>query len=290
MLRKHAILAEGPKGDSIMTVSTSKHDKYIEYCMSVADEFQARINRMRNFVSHNLSSGTANESILREFLALHAPSEIGVGQGFILDPFDGDGVGASKQCDILVYDQTNYPLVYADGPIKVVMPQAARMVIEVKTTLDGRGLQQAIDNIISAHKVVGRKHGFQGVIFAFQSTQRLGTLLKSLKQHPTPTHAPTAILLLDKGIVIHRYGWLRQYEMRNKPQQEGSLVYPYAMRRARSTRKSAVVLTFLLLLYFHAMHLKGFFESIPINAIIETMEEHTELLYDDMYIGAPPTE
>ena len=44
-----------------------------------------------------------------------------VSQGFICDPSDKRWV--SKQCDILVYDKNHYPVVYADGSIKVVWPK-----------------------------------------------------------------------------------------------------------------------------------------------------------------------
>jgi hypothetical protein len=44
-------------------------DTFFEYCMGVAQEFEARLNRIRVFVKHNLTSGTANEIILRDFLA-----------------------------------------------------------------------------------------------------------------------------------------------------------------------------------------------------------------------------
>jgi hypothetical protein len=64
----------------------SRADKFFEYCVSVAKEFQSRMNRMRVFVRHNLSSGTANEILLRDFLAKHASGNFSVSQGFICDP------------------------------------------------------------------------------------------------------------------------------------------------------------------------------------------------------------
>jgi hypothetical protein len=265
---------------------TSRANRYLDYCISVADEFQARINRLRVFVSHNVSSGTANESILREFLSLHAPSEVQVAQGFIFDPFEEDE--PSKQCDILVYDQMRFPLAYADGPIKVVFPDAARMVIEVKTMLDGKALAQAIENIVSADNLSGQMDRFYGVIFAFKSPRSWKTVIDNMRKYQTVTCAPTAILLLDKGIIIHSYGWLREKEMMSQPAKTPSVWYPYAVRRSKDSRKGAIVVAFLLLLFFQSAG-GGLFESIPINAIIDAMEEHTELLDDQVYIGAPIT-
>lgn len=128
---------------------SSKADNFFEYCVSVAKEFQSRMSRMRVFVQHNLSTGTANEVILREFLSKHASGNFEVSQGFICDPSEKKSV--SRQCDILVYNKNRYPVVYADGPIKVVWPESVAMVIEVKTTLLKKDIESALENVISAN-------------------------------------------------------------------------------------------------------------------------------------------
>jgi hypothetical protein len=243
------------------------------------------MNRLRVFIKkHNLSSGNANESILRDFLAKHAHGEVRVGQGFICDPFEQ--VSVSKQCDILIYDQNNYPIVYSDGPITVVLPGAVRMVIEVKTRLNEEHLIAAVGNIMAAREVSPYS---VGVIFAFRSI-KYETIIKHLKNYTAPNSSPTAILLLDQGIIIHSYAFLRFRE-----QMEGDPLKPtttlgstssYAIRRSKVVReKGTFVITFLLLLFFHAIRANGLFESIPANALIHAMEEYTEKLGDDFHIG-----
>lgn len=143
---------------------TNNPDKIIEYCLGVSREFKARLNRMRVFVKHNLSSGNANEIILREFLSSHAPGNYHVGQGFICT--FSETYEASKQCDILVYNQNDYPLIHSDGPIKIVWPQSARMVIEVKTNFGKNDIKTALENIELMKKLNER---ITGIIFAFNS-------------------------------------------------------------------------------------------------------------------------
>ena len=103
-----------------------------------ADEFLARLNRIRSFVpEHNLTSGTANEMLLRNFLSEYSSGKFALGQGFICEPTIPDRAThhlVSKQCDIIIYDR-DYQLVHSEGEVKVVWPQAVRMVIEVKTKL-----------------------------------------------------------------------------------------------------------------------------------------------------------
>lgn len=173
----------------------------IQYSISKAQEFVARQNRIQAFVKHNLSSGTANEAILRQFLLEHAPKNIDVGEGFICDPSQKNEV--SKQCDILVYDQGTYPLVYSDEPIKVVWPEAAKMVIEVKTQFGKSDIESALENIKSARMI---NEQIIGVIFAFQSISQkwVRIHLKELLPKISNSFNPMSILLLDKGIIIRR--------------------------------------------------------------------------------------
>ena len=145
----------------------------IQYCVSVADEFDTRYNRIRAFVQHNLSSGTANETILRQFLLEHAPGNFGVSEGFICDPTEENKV--SRQCDILIYDQGMYPLVYSDGPIKIVWSEAARMIVESKTHFGKSAIKSALENIEAARQIDNR---IIESIFAFRSLS-----LKKVGEH-----------------------------------------------------------------------------------------------------------
>ena len=254
-------------------------DRFVEYCVGVAREFQARMSRLRVFVQHNLSSGTANEIILREFLSRHAPGHYDVGQGFLCDPSEPGKV--SKQCDILVHSQNNYPLVYADGSIKVVWPRAAAMVVEVKTILSKKDIAASLENIVSAKRLNNR---IEGVIFAFRS-QTLETVIRNLQAYPShiaPEHSPTAILLLDKGIIIHSWGWARHRDYEAAKEQPAG-IKPYAVRVAKK-EKGAVVVAFLLLLFFHSLDVP-MLESNFINMLVNMLEEYTEQKLPDIDIG-----
>lgn len=175
----------------------------IEYSIGLAQEFQARMSRMSIFVKdHNQSLGSSKETILRDFLSQHAPGSHHVSQGFIFDLVDPrPGYTVSKQCDILIYNQVDFPSVYADGPIKVVYPDSVNMVIEVKTHFGKKETKDAFNNIIAAKQL---KQRFSGVIFAFNSP-KIETVIKNIKEYsPLPSgFAPVAILLFDKGIIIH---------------------------------------------------------------------------------------
>lgn len=254
-------------------------EKMLEYCMSVAQEFQARMNRLRVFVKHNLSSGNANEIILREFLASHASGNFKVEQGFLCDPTEQNKV--SKQCDILVHNQSKYPIIYSDGPIKVVWPESAKMVIEVKTNFKKDDIKTGLENIQSAKQVHRRLHG---VIFAFRSP-KLDTVVRNLEEFPRPIfpkEGPTAILLLDKGVIIHTWGWSRRKDIESLPETDPNA---YAVMAGKNNN-NAVVIAFLLLLFFEAIGQNvGVFHPDMVNMLLEMFDLYMEKIREDILIG-----
>ncbi len=256
----------------------TRSDKMLDYCIGVAKEFQSRINRMQAFVKrHNLSSGGANETILREFLSAHAPTACQVGQGFICHPTDGDSV--SRQCDILVFDQSNFPVIHSDGSVKVVLPDAARMVVEVKTRFTRKEVGSSLLNVEAAKKL---NPEMTGVIFAFGSPG-LGSVLDNLQGYPDYIHTdekPTAVLLFDKGVVIHRWGLMRGRDIDRAPGRDPEA---FGVRVAKRD-KGAVVVTFLLLHFFENVA-PGLLWSSVANMLLDLLEEHTEEAHGDIYIG-----
>lgn len=176
----------------------------LAYATGVAEEFRAKRDRIRSFVpDHNLTSGTANEIVLRDFIASLAPGRFAVAQGFICDPTQPGQV--SKQCDILVYDQVDYPLVHSEGEVRVVWPESVRMAIEVKTNLTKPRLLAAIDNIRRTKQL---RPSIRGVVFAFDSLlpQKVSEHLEQYKPGFPMQLAPELIFLLGRKTVFLRFG------------------------------------------------------------------------------------
>ena len=251
-------------------------DRMIRYCTGVADEFLARLNRIRSFVpEHNLTSGTANEMLLRDFLSEYSNGKFALGQGFICDPTIPDQAThhlVSKQCDIIVYNR-DYPLVHSEGAVKVVWPQAVRMVIEIKTKLNKKDLFDALDNICAA-KQVAYMNLTHGLIFAFKSstTQTIVKHLREYDKELSINHSPTAILLLDRGTIIHRWN----------PVESDNEIYQV---REGVNGKKAVVMAFLVMFFFDIL-LEGLFGGSSISNMLRRMLEYRTIsVLEDFKIG-----
>jgi len=120
-----------------------------KYFDSITDEIKALHERVRNYVTnHNLTVGQWKESIIRTILRRHLPKNVGIGNGFVVAEDK-----TSTQIDILLYD-TAKPLLFQDGDLVIVTPDAVRGIIEVKTTINKTGndglatvFQKVADNV-----------------------------------------------------------------------------------------------------------------------------------------------
>lgn len=212
----------------------------LQYCVSLAREFESRRNRVRNFVQHNFTSGTANEAILRDFLSGISGGGFAVTDGFICNPLQGS---VSRQCDILVRDN-RFPLVFGESGVTIVWPESVLLMMEVKTAIKSTEmLRAATENIISAKEV--SLHAI-GLIFAFESLSAESALQVLEGLTCEPYLRPFALVLFDQGVVIQQAGGMEAIRY-------GGGDAPYEIRRSRDQDPSALALTYLLLIFLHAL-------------------------------------
>lgn len=92
--------------------------------------------------SHWQTDGEWKEAVLRVVLNRHLPQTLEAARGFVVT-----AGGNSGQVDVLIYDRTK-PVLFRDGDLVIVTPDAVRGVVEVKTSLDGvGGFRDAVDKL-----------------------------------------------------------------------------------------------------------------------------------------------
>src|SRR5688572_18331257 len=117
-----------------------------DYFNLIATEFAAQSRQIKQFVkSHGPSIGTVHEILIRSFLKKYLPRWVSAGHGFVISP---EGT-LSKQCDILIYNSTYYSPLYQIEDFLVLPPESVIAVIEVKTVLTKKMLNDAIENLAS---------------------------------------------------------------------------------------------------------------------------------------------
>jgi len=162
----------------------------IAYHQSILKELEALKNRIRNLMDepHWLTDGEWKESVLRSVLRRHLPDNIHVGRGFIFTPNQ-----CSSQIDILLYD-SSCPVIFRDGDLVFVTPDAVRGIVEVKSRVTNVVLSSSLEKlsadldllnrgIRSVHPIHFGKWDYFIGLFSYEADVRdSNTVLQMLKE------------------------------------------------------------------------------------------------------------
>jgi len=171
-----------------------------KYYNSLNLELTALKDRVRNFIEnkHWLTDGEWKESVLRTFLARNIPQDIQVGRGFIITP-----KGVSPQIDILLYSSGS-PVLFRDGDLVFIQPNAVRGIIEVKTNLTLTGLRKALQTIKPIGEMLSKQQTFLA-IFSYNTSIRNNQEVLNLLREETQNDKQVVDLLCLGSSRIVRY-------------------------------------------------------------------------------------
>jgi hypothetical protein len=144
---------------------TSKHADLTAYAAMIGEEFASRVHRLAKIIgtSHEPSVGAYKESILRGAVSKFIPKRYTVGTGFVVFTKDSERNDAtstnidlqnlkdhctSKQLDIVVYDDYNFPPLLREGEFVVLRPESVRSVVEVTGYLTLKKLDEVITSFV----------------------------------------------------------------------------------------------------------------------------------------------
>lgn len=104
---------------------------YLEYQKSVAAEFRALENRVRNLIDNNHwgEEGRFKEVILVNYLKRVLPKHLSVGTGFVRNK-----ERITNQIDIIIYENT-FPLLFSEGDFIISTAENVVAIIEVKSNI-----------------------------------------------------------------------------------------------------------------------------------------------------------
>ncbi|MBZ5524829.1 MAG: hypothetical protein LAP21_21540 [Acidobacteriia bacterium] len=95
---------------------------------------------------HSLHKGDPRESFIREFLEGHLSERVAIGRGEVIDASSTPNPPPTAQrpnFDIVLYKR-DYPKLTIGGGISAFLAESVVATIEVKSTLDSAGIEQAI--------------------------------------------------------------------------------------------------------------------------------------------------
>jgi hypothetical protein len=160
---------------------------YVEYHKTVTAELRAIKDRLNHLTHHRLSRGEFKEAALRAVLRRHLPASLRIGRGFIVTED-----ACSTQIDLLIVDDST-PVLFQDGDLLVVTPDAVRAAVEVKTQLSSRAkLRSSLDALGKASRQCAYAAVYQPWLglFVYESALDDGTVLEVLVEAASETDRP----------------------------------------------------------------------------------------------------
>ena len=158
---------------------------------------------IQSHIPHAGERGSQAEKILRRFLQRYLPGRLSVGTGHILAQ-KGE---VSRQCDVVIYDGLYWPSLFVADGYQIFPVESVLAVIEVKSTLDGKSMKEAAENIRSV-KSLAEQHPICGMVFAYSSNFRptpsiikVANRLQLLNQQIEYSHRIDLINVLDDGLL-----------------------------------------------------------------------------------------
>jgi len=113
---------------------------------------------------------TLHGSVLRRFLDSYLPQRFACATGFVSD---GDDV--SNQCDLIIYDCLECPLLFRSNEFVIVDRSAVRAVVQIKGTMAKRELLEAVANIRS---VKDMDNSILGAVFSYAGAAKTRATLE----------------------------------------------------------------------------------------------------------------
>jgi len=110
---------------------------------SLTAELKSAKDRVRNLIQdrHWQTNGEHKEAVLRSAIRRHLPNSMIMGTGFIVAQDE-----VSTQIDILIIDG-QIPVLFREGDLMIVTPDAVRAAIEVKTRLQTTQYAKAVKKL-----------------------------------------------------------------------------------------------------------------------------------------------
>ncbi|MEZ5007523.1 MAG: DUF6602 domain-containing protein [Chitinophagales bacterium] len=103
----------------------------LKHSFNISDRIFRDENK-NNKLFHSSEFGSYREESCKEFLSFFVPKTYGIDSGFIITPNNE----VSSQCDIIIYDKSNTPLIKSSGLQKFFPIETVVAVGEVKSTVN----------------------------------------------------------------------------------------------------------------------------------------------------------
>lgn len=179
-----------------------------EIFQGIASKLLTDFDQIQGQIEHAGERGKQRETSVMAFLAKYLPKKYALGTGHVIDQ---KGI-VSKQCDIVIYDAFNCPLLLVEEGYRVFPTEAVLGVIEVKSVFDAATVSESVRTIQSV-KRLERDEPIVGGVFAYRSRYKkepkieiAANALRRVNKAISPRERVDLVCILADGILLDYKG------------------------------------------------------------------------------------
>ncbi|MEZ5031281.1 MAG: DUF6602 domain-containing protein [Saprospiraceae bacterium] len=148
------------------------------------EEFNLQLEQLKRFTTHGPSLGRYVEVLLLNLLRKYFPTSLSYSSGFVqaMNPLLERAI--TPQVDIICFDRMKYPIAFEANDMVVTIPKSIKGLIEVKSTVNSKALDQVLDLANSPVLVETSMHSMIHLI-GTKSTIKPQKVFEKLKAHYT---------------------------------------------------------------------------------------------------------
>ncbi|EKF9989422.1 DUF6602 domain-containing protein [Vibrio cholerae] len=166
------------------------------YFSGISDILISEVRKINSSFEHQGVKGTGNETCLLSLLRSFLPPRFGVETGIVIDK---NGKQA-KQSDIVIYEKDKYSNFFSMTKTKFFPIECVIGVIEVKTTLNKKAFNEAMENIESITSLTPTQTR-RVAAFIFSYNTNAESLETVVGWSSSKTKGCPYIFLLDHGFI-----------------------------------------------------------------------------------------
>ena len=176
----------------------------MDFAEALRQRLLAQAELFASLSSHKTITGTGRERALADLLREVLPRRVEVLSGVVAHIDDGARAKSARQVDLLIADTHDFPVLARSGDLAVVLPDAVRAMVEIKSRVSGEEeMKEAIKQLAVSRCECTTGQTWYAALFSYNypiESKDLRDVLSSL----IDARNKTTKQLLDKALDSER--------------------------------------------------------------------------------------
>lgn len=156
----------------------------MDFAEALRQRLLAQAELFASLSSHTTITGTGRERALADLLREVVPRRVEVLSGVVAHMGDGAGAKSARQVDLLIADTHDFPVLARSGDLAVVLPDAVRAMVEIKSRVSGESeMKDAIKQLAESRCECTTGQSWYSALFSYtypDSSETLRAVLEKL--------------------------------------------------------------------------------------------------------------